>query len=123
MTVGALDNVRYLGQFGEYMLSESFTARDPNRTARALPLTFCLSSHPREHAVTQATDARQSARVAECFGDNVPRKTANRVTWPGLPPFGTEGRGPLLAGDHILLLFLRRATPLQTGLRKADSAF
>jgi hypothetical protein len=73
---------------------------DPNRTVRALPLRFCPSSHPRGHAVTHATDARQSARVAERFADNVPRKTANRVTWPGLPPFGlNEGRGPLLAGS------------------------
>jgi len=29
VTVSARDNVRYLGQFGEYMLTESVTARDP----------------------------------------------------------------------------------------------
>ena len=27
------DSVRYLGQFGEYRVTESFTARDPKRAA------------------------------------------------------------------------------------------
>ena len=30
--VRARDNVRYLGQFGEHILCESFTARDPKPT-------------------------------------------------------------------------------------------
>ncbi len=29
VTVGTLDNVRYLQQFGEYMLTESFAAHGP----------------------------------------------------------------------------------------------
>jgi hypothetical protein len=32
----APDNVRYLGQFGEVILTRSFTARDPNRTQQKL---------------------------------------------------------------------------------------
>jgi hypothetical protein len=31
----APDNVRYLGQFGEHILTESFTARDPLRRPSA----------------------------------------------------------------------------------------
>jgi hypothetical protein len=30
---GVPDNVRYLGQFGEHILTRSFTARDPFRTS------------------------------------------------------------------------------------------
>jgi hypothetical protein len=46
VTVGALDHVRYPGQFGEYMLTESFTARDPNRTLLASPLQSKSGSSP-----------------------------------------------------------------------------
>ena len=43
VTVGALDHVRYLEQSGGHMLTESFTARDPNQTLRSprgLPLAL-----------------------------------------------------------------------------------
>jgi len=35
-------NVRYLGYFGEHILTRSFTARDPFRTSRfsSIPLEF-----------------------------------------------------------------------------------
>ena len=36
MTVGALDNVRYLGEFGEYRLTVSFSACDPKQTSEAV---------------------------------------------------------------------------------------
>ena len=38
MTVGALDYVRYPGQFGEYVLTTSFTAFDPKRK-------FCVNTN------------------------------------------------------------------------------
>jgi hypothetical protein len=33
----APDNVRYLGQFGEHILTRSFTARDPKATSGWIP--------------------------------------------------------------------------------------